>query len=190
MPRTLSEYQVAMFIAVRVSLPQKGDIDIMSAYFQDGQKLGPENQQLLELIFRTADDTQLVIGADWNMSPEVLEGSDAPEQLRTSVVSTAKNSPTCRTSHGKFNRIDYFLVSSALAGAVNKIEAEEKIEFRPHRPVEVSWHKGFVDIWVETFVKATPLGRDIICGATPAPRNREVGSAQVTSRAGSRSQRV
>ena len=93
-------------LAVRITLPYKGNTDVMFIYMQDGQEMSPGNSKLVDIAAETADDTQLVIGGAWSMAPTILSSSEAPEQLRAATLHTAQTEPNCRHSQGKFHSID------------------------------------------------------------------------------------
>ena len=71
----------------------------------------------------------VIIGGDWQISPEVLAQSKFPHRLGAEIVAAA--SPTNLRSG---STLDYFLVSRSIRAAVASVEAHSDLHFSPHVP--------------------------------------------------------
>ena len=120
-----------------------GGVLVVSVYLVVGNEDGAENRQLLSAL---AEELLLlgmpfIIGGDWNMNVDMLEGTLFPHQVRGVVVaprgSDAKELGTCRGLAGKWSTIDYFVISELLANRVIKCDVLTESRLRPHRAVEL-----------------------------------------------------
>ena len=72
----------------------------------------------------------VIIGGDWQISPEVLAQSKFPHRVGAEIV--APSSPTNLRSG---STLDYFLVSRSIRAAVVSVETRTDLYLSPHVPV-------------------------------------------------------
>ena len=120
-------------IAVDVDLPGFGKIEVWSIYLLCGDRLGRHNTEMLKIIGQSAATSQVILAGDFQMSPDIMQNSGFMQQFGAKIVEPEE--PTCRSSAGTHSKIDYFIVSVALATAIDEARADEARPFGPHRPV-------------------------------------------------------
>ena len=118
-----------------------GGIVFISAYFKDSVGWSPQNAsivwQLVQfLAVLNGKQIPWVIGADWNMEPDVLTQTDWVPAVG-GVMYTPKVS-TCRQALPG-SKYDYFITSSWLAPLLcSTLRVQEEASTHPHLPVSVS----------------------------------------------------
>eukprot|EP00959_Pyramimonas_sp_CCMP1952_P408378 8558779-Pyramimonas_sp.AAC.1 len=75
---------------------------------------------------------EFIVGADWNMGPEVLEASDFGKKLRASTI--VPEGHTHFPSKGPPERFDVVVVSEALSLCLKSVFVEGDSNVSPHRP--------------------------------------------------------
>ena len=109
-----------------MTLPDIGDLDLVSLYLRDGAGMSAENCELLAGVGCLLSDRQTVIGGDFQVSPQQLAASGMLELLHAEVVFAAEadeaGAGTCRSSVGDWTTLDYFLVSWSLMSRVRACE--------------------------------------------------------------------
>eukprot|EP00959_Pyramimonas_sp_CCMP1952_P390929 8192350-Pyramimonas_sp.AAC.1 len=75
---------------------------------------------------------EFIVGADWNMGPEVLEASDVGKKLRACYIVPEGHAHF--PSRGPPDRFDYFVVSEALSLCLKSVLVEGDSSISPRRP--------------------------------------------------------
>ncbi len=115
-----------------------------AAYFHNGQGLSRTNLELAASIgahWESQSDSslQLIIGADFNMEPEVFARSGLSRKIWGRVVVPPTRRGTCRT-RSKAATYDYFYMSAAFAELVRDVETVEGTGIKTHAPTLATFH--------------------------------------------------
>ena len=138
------------------------DLLVASAYLHDSVGLSEANVVELArigLCLREAG-THFVVGADWNMQPEVLSEVGYEQKLGGQFFGV-ESADTCRKSTGGFSNLDFFAVSLGLADTVEEVRLCEAEAYNPHKPVVLSFAARQVDllVWAWLAPQELPMER-------------------------------
>ena len=152
-------YMLAQFEA-----PGWPPLILVSAYFWVGEGLTARNVAIMEAVGRnlTALQQPFIWGADWNLSPDTLSGTELPTLLGAEIAADMGPAGTCIT-HNSVSTIDFFLVSRGIADAAQLIAAWDG-SIKTHRPVHLCLRTD-----APSLVKIVPLR------VTPIPPRRVIG---------------
>ena len=107
---------------------------VVSSYFEVGVGLNELNRAILSQIAQWHEATQLpaIIGADFNISPKVIQESSFP--TRSGLHPIAPSTATHHTAKAA-STLDYFLMASGFAERVVGVTVLRDFPLRPHSPV-------------------------------------------------------
>ena len=144
-----------------------GGIVFISAYFKDSVGWNPQNAsivwQLVQfLAVLNGKQVPWVIGADWNMEPDVLMQTDWVSSIG-GVIYTPKVT-TCRQA-APGSKYDYFITSSWLVPVLGPtLRVQEDASTYPHLPVSISIAVASRPVWARAlrqpkrFPAVPPIG--------------------------------
>ena len=92
--------------------------------------VGPGGWQALAAL-----QMPFIWGADWNMSPDIVSGTDLPTILGADIAADMSPGGTGIT-HISVSTIDFFLISCGIADAAQSIQAWDG-PIKTHRPVDL-----------------------------------------------------
>jgi hypothetical protein len=78
-----------------------------------------------------------IIGADFNMAPNILQVEAGWWLDRVQGVVMASGQATFRPSQGGHSELDYFVVDANIAHAVERTEVVLSLDVKPHRAVRL-----------------------------------------------------
>ena len=115
----------------------RGGVHIISAYFWCAEGLSRRNLDLMHYLAMVIHSLSgpWILGADFNMPPDVVESSGWLQLIKGKVV--VAEAPTCGLS-----KYDYFIVDSRLGGAVVGAALVVNAGFHPHCPARLFMRKG------------------------------------------------
>ena len=121
-------------VAAVLRPPKSRQVVLYSAYLYDSEQLSVRNTDVLTSLgmHLTKQSQQHIIGADWNMSSDVLAGSNITEAANSALVVPPKGQASY-TSGGKRSLIDYFLVQKTLSKAIGTIAVDVSAPMAPHK---------------------------------------------------------
>ena len=137
-------------IGICVSAGGLGPILCISCYFFTNNtaktKIHPANMRMLGVLgnFISKSNMPVLIGADWNMEPQLINSSMLLENfnlhIRTTKGQLQGSMGTCVTGGGAHvSTIDYFALSNCINDVVDQVQLHNDIAPRPHRPVLLSF---------------------------------------------------
>ncbi|CAK0876839.1 unnamed protein product [Prorocentrum cordatum] len=110
------------------------------AYLYTTEGLSKRNLELLKMIGETLQGNHMAIfGADWNLGPTIIEFTGMLRKADMLILQPKIE--TCVTSKAH-SRIDFFVVSPAVANMVDKTDVVKDWPKRPHRPVQLIFKQG------------------------------------------------
>ncbi len=144
-----------------------------AAYFHNGQGLSRTNLELAAAIgshWEAQGDgsLQLMIGADFNMEPEVFARSGLSRRIWGRVVVPPTRRGTCRT-RSKAATYDFFYMTAALAELVSDVRTVEGTGIKTHAPTLATFHPRLAALKA-LMLRAPPnLPTEEVYGPRPPP---------------------
>ena len=133
-------------ISVVVSAGGLGDVLICSCYFYTSPhaktRVSPVNWRMLGALIQHIYDASMptLVGADWNMEPQVIDGTGMTVQARVELVWSPSSLGTCLSRDGHISsNIDYFLCTGDLKDVIKSMYACNVTTPKPHRPVYITF---------------------------------------------------
>ncbi len=145
-----------------------------AGYFHHGQGLSRTNLALAAEIgshWESQEDEtlQMILGADFNMSPDVFARAGLAKRVWGRVVAPTGARGTCRTRNGS-TTYDYYYMSAAMAELVDDIVAVEGTGIRTHAPVVASFLPRLTALKALALRAPPSLPLDEVFGPRPPPR--------------------
>ena len=124
-------------VAVEIYAPSARPMVVYSCYLHDHEGLSQRNADLMATVGRHTcrQAFQPIVGADWNMSPEVVSASGLLQAASFTLADPGSTAASF-TMAGKKSLIDFFAVQKQLAQAIDKVEVL-KADVSPHQPVSL-----------------------------------------------------
>ncbi len=144
-----------------------------AAYFHNGQGLSKTNLELAASIgahweAQADSSLQLMIGADFNMEPEVFARSGLSRRVWGRLVVPPTRRGTCRT-RTKAATYDFFYMSAALAELVSEVATVEGTGIKTHAPTLATFHPRLAALKA-LMLRAPPnLPTEEVYGPRPPP---------------------
>ena len=133
-------------IGVVVSAGGLGPVLMCSCYFYTNSfaktKLTPANSRMLAALVQFIHSTHMpaLIGADWQMEPQVLRASGVLGFTEMSIMDTKDRLGTCvPPKPATPSKIDYFLCTAGLVDVIKEVVPCVDTPPIPHRPVYLSF---------------------------------------------------
>jgi hypothetical protein len=160
----------------------------VSVYFYHTEGASPRNLSLLDQALARARASECLwcLALDANQTPTDLLTWAAPLIHMSKGKVIAPDVPTHYPAVGEARTIDFFIVHSTLAAAVEKVDVVDLVASKPHRAVSISFKANGIPR-MQTAIKAPrrfPRGRPIGCSrhpvAPPAGYTRNIAEAATT----------
>ncbi len=144
-----------------------------SAYYHNGQGLSRANLDLTAAIgshweAQADDKLQMIIGADFNMRPELFARAGLARKIWGRIVAPVNPRGTCRTRSGAAT-IDYFYMSAALADLVEEVVPIEGTGVRTHTPVQATFVPRLAALKALSIRAPPSLPLEEVFGPRPPP---------------------
>ncbi len=171
-PRGPSEVVPGRVVAGMIEPPACRPTVVYAGYLKDGVGANEENLRYLANIGAHCGiqprGMQVVVGCDFNFTPQTLVETGFPDEVGGVVVSPGGDQTTCRT--GKTARvIDFFVVSKSLAKGAESVKVLEATGIKTHVPVELSFHPRLTSLKALALRKPPSLGVERVYGPREAP---------------------
>ena len=173
----ISIFMEARGLGVMVSAGGLGTFLAISCYFHTNNvakvKATAANLQMLAALGQLIGTSSVpaVIGADWNMEPEVLKSTGFLDTFQLKLAHEPSSLGSCISSGGRnVSNIDYFALSKTLSDVL-----EGNVYFckltppRPHRPTHVDFSPRPKAIQVQVLKELKALPVDPPFGPQPPP---------------------
>jgi len=157
-------------LATRFSAPGLGEIIVYAAYLKCGVGLDNYNKDILDKIRVNAlqHGRPWIVGADWNLEPEVLTATDIPKMLKSKII--APSEPTC-ISPAVAHVLDFFMIDNSLETAVKELVIVNDATTRPHKPVHLSLAAAMASTKVPKYRVNQRLPTERIIGPMRKPQD-------------------
>ena len=144
---------------------------IFSAYLWHSEKLSIRNKGvILSAIARARYfGCPGMIGADFQMPPEVLQSHFGTILDEANAYIVAPNEPTHRPEHGTHRVVDYSIVCAAVKQLILDVAVDLAYEVSPHRAVRLTLRTPKSNLLVEEIKRprAFPIQKPIGCPRAP-----------------------
>ncbi len=159
-------------VAAVLDAPAMRPILLVSCYLVHGIGPAPANLSILAEIGRrkraAADEYEMFMGGDVNMEPPDFAATGFAEQMDAAVLYPSTGRGTFRTARSA-SLIDYFVVSSRTAAAVQRVEAIEASGVKGHTPVQATFRPEVTTLRALHLRKPPRLGSERVVGPIPPP---------------------
>ncbi len=192
-PRGPSEVVQGRVVAGMIEAPGCRPTVVYSGYFKDGVGANEENLGYLARVGAHCglqpEGVQKLVGADFNMTPDVLEETGFPSKVDGTIINPGGGVTTCRTAKAA-SLIDYFVVSKGMAKGVECVSTIERSGIKTHTPVALRFHARLTSLKALALRKPPALGTEALIGPRLPPPDwtpltRRLGSlAEKASRVG------
>ncbi len=181
-PRGPSEVVLGRVVAAMMEAPGCRPTVLYCGYLKDG--IGADGENLSHLARTGAhrnmqpEGIQMLMGADFNFTPQALEATDFPSEVGGVVIHPGDGATTCRTAKSA-SLLDYFVVSKGLAKGVERIDVVERSGVKTHTPVILRFHPRLTSLKALALRKPPTLGTEPIIGPRRPPPNWAPLTAQL-----------
>ncbi len=170
-PHILEE---ARAVAAFAEPPGHRPVLLSSVYLRDGRGMGEENRGTLAKIGECADrqgtGCLVLVGGDFQCSPEQTDGGGFPARIHGRVVAARSKRGTFRGG-GAASTLDYYVATSALASAVEEVRLLEGTGVKGHVPVELRFGPRPVAMKTLTIRRPPDLEMEPVYGPRPPPQD-------------------
>eukprot|EP00973_Karenia_brevis_P048836 6774687-Karenia_brevis.AAC.1 len=158
------------------------DIDIMCGYLHTGEGLGARNAAILAEVSRYVSITgrPFVMGADWNMSVDMLARSRWLRSVNGIIVAGPASVGTC-TSATPASNIDFFVIHASLRHLVHGAATSITASTKPHRPCSMTFISSSAEEKVPKWPQVKMDARRMIGPMTAPPDYSEVNLGIATA---------
>ncbi len=157
---------------------------IVSCYLKHGCGASVGNATTLAAIGaaieRCGDDEVCVIGADYNMAPSELLGTNFDRRIGATIFHPNTDRGTYRTAKAR-STIDYFMVSDRLSAAVDDVDTVEGTGVRGHVPVQLTFKAKLASLRALHVRQPPRLGMERVHGPLPPPPDWSAPAAVATA---------
>ncbi|CAK0911035.1 unnamed protein product, partial [Prorocentrum cordatum] len=131
----------------------------VSAHLKDSEGLSERNIGLLSTIgaLLTSRQGSFVVGADFQMEPEVLASSELVSTLPANIVYPDVAGTCAGTSTQGVRMLDYFIVSIGLAKAIRSTDLVLEAATKPHKPARIAFFPQIAQLQALGFAKPPPI---------------------------------
>ncbi len=161
-------------VAAQVEAPGYRPFTAYSGYLKDGEGLSKTNLGILADVGAhvnlQGDNAPFLVGADFQMTPQVLATAGFTEQCGGRVVATGLRRGTCRSTRAN-TEIDYFVMSTGMALGLAGVATVEGTGTRPHVPVRATFHAQQVSMRAMVLRKPPRLPHERLVGPLPPERD-------------------
>ncbi len=166
------EVSPARVIAAQAEAPGYRPFTAYSGYLRDGEGLSQANLAILADVGAhvrlQGEHAPYLIGADFQMTPQLLTTSGFVEECDGRVVATGLRRGTCRSVKANAE-IDYFVMGTGMSLGLASVATVEGAGTRPHVPVRATFHAQQVAMRAMVLRKPPRLPKERVLGPVPPP---------------------
>ena len=164
-------FEPGRLIAGLVEPPGFLQILVASIYIVLGKGLGVESLELLEQLggIIAARESPFIVGGDFQITPWQLEDTGFADKVGGPILAPSKGLGTCRAASGVASVIDFFVVEASLACGFREVDVCMDVEFNPHRPIRMVFHKRLGRLKALGYIKLPALPTVLPFGPRPCP---------------------
>ncbi len=166
------EWHPGRVVAAVLEAPEHRPLLLISSYLVHGVGPGAENLELLAKIGAraktAAQGMEMLMGGDANMEPPDFALTGFETETDTVVLHPSTRRGTFRTARSA-SLLDYFVVSTRTAAAVDKVEALEAAGIKGHVPVRLTFKPRATTVRALQLRKPPRLQTERVYGPLPPP---------------------
>ena len=153
-----------------VDAPGWHDLKLIGGYLVSGKGLNSPNAGYLADIGAaiTAEGGHFALGADWNMTPEVVASTGLHRQVNGVLITPKPGQVTCTTANGS-SQIDCWLTSERVSRCLDTFEVLRRAPVSTHKPTRLTFHPGASQLHAWTFQGLQRLPVEVPFGPRPRP---------------------
>ena len=149
-------------IQVAVDLPRWPVFHCICGYLKSGVGLAAFNRDIIKRAAEAMSEPGIhLMGADWNLLPEVVEATGVPRRLGMQCLIPPMS--TCVTAKSS-NIIDFFMASNELYKLTKSVEVDKQHVPKPHRPVRLCLVPNAAEMEQLIFVTPQKLPKELPFG--------------------------
>ncbi len=171
-PGGTHEWVAGRAVAAVLDAPAMRPLLLISCYLVHGIGPAQANLDILAEIGRrrraAAEDYEVCMGGDINMEPPDFAATGFDVEMDASIMYPSTDRGTFRTARAA-SLIDYFVISTRTAAAVQKIETIEAAGVKGHTPVLVTFRPEVTSLRALHLRRPPRLAEERVVGPLPPP---------------------